>query len=105
MGRAAAEHANICFITSDNPRGEDPQRILDEVHAGARQIRGAELRCHVDRREAIRAAIEEADDDDLVIVAGKGHETTQTIGDRVDRFDDREVAAELLDRQIGGRHA
>ena len=105
MGRVAVEHADISFITSDNPRSEDPQKILDEVRAGAEQVPGAELRCHVDRREAIRAAIKEAADGDLVVLAGKGHETTQTVLGRVERFDDREVAAEVLDARTGGGHA
>jgi UDP-N-acetylmuramoyl-L-alanyl-D-glutamate--2,6-diaminopimelate ligase len=105
MGRVAAEQADISFITSDNPRGEDPQKILDEVRAGAREVAGAELRCQVDRREAIRAAVHEATVGDLVVIAGKGHETTQTALGRVERFDDREVAAELLDTRSGGGHA
>ncbi len=105
MGRVAAEQADISFITSDNPRGENPQKIVDEIRAGARQVPGAELRCQVDRREAIRAAVMEATDGDLVVVAGKGHETTQTVLGRVERFDDREVAAELLDARSGGGHA
>ena len=105
MGRVAAELANIALITSDNPRGEDPKKILDEVRAGAEQVPGAELLCHVDRREAIGAAVREAEDGDLIVIAGKGHETTQTILGRVERFDDREVAAEILDAHIGGEHA
>lgn len=105
MGRVVAEQADISFITSDNPRGEDPQKIVDEVRAGAEQVSGAELRCHVNRREAIRAAIEEAVEGDLVVLAGKGHETTQTVLGRVESFDDREVAAEVLDALSGGGHA
>jgi len=105
MGRVAVEQADITFITSDNPRDEDPQKILDEVRAGAEQVPGAELRCHVDRREAIRAAIREATEGDLVVLAGKGHETTQTVLGQVERFDDREVVAEVLDARPGGGHA
>jgi UDP-N-acetylmuramoyl-L-alanyl-D-glutamate--2,6-diaminopimelate ligase len=105
MGRAAAEQADISFITSDNPRGEDPRKIVDEVRAGALQVPAAELRCLVDRREAIHAAIAEAREGDLVVIAGKGHETTQTIGERVERFDDREIAAERLDVMSGGPNA
>ncbi len=105
MGRVAAEQADVSFITSDNPRGEDPQKIVDEVRAGAARVTGAEIRCEVDRRKAIRLAIEEADDRDLIVIAGKGHETTQTIGPRVERFDDREVAAECLETRGGGAHA
>ncbi len=105
MGRVAAEQADVSFITSDNPRNEDPQRIVEEVRVGAEQVPGAELRCHVDRREAIREAIKEATEGDLVVIAGKGHETTQTVLGRVERFDDREIAAELLDARPGGGHA
>ncbi|NIM01804.1 MAG: UDP-N-acetylmuramoyl-L-alanyl-D-glutamate--2,6-diaminopimelate ligase [Acidobacteria bacterium] len=105
MGRVAAEQADISFITSDNPRGEDPRKIVDEVRAGAALVSGAEIRCEVDRREAIRVAIAEAADDDLIVIAGKGHETTQTTGARVERFDDRKVAAELLEATRGGAHA
>ena len=96
---------DVAIVTDDNPRGEDPQKILDEVRAGAREVSAAETRCQVDRREAIRAAILEATAGDLVVVAGKGHESTQTTAGRVERFDDREVAAELLDARSGDRHA
>jgi len=105
MGRVVAGQADISFITSDNPRGEDPQKILDDVRAGAEQVPGAELRCHVDRREAICAAINEATEGDLVVIAGKGHETTQNILGRLERFDDREVAAEVLEARRGGTDA
>jgi UDP-N-acetylmuramoyl-L-alanyl-D-glutamate--2,6-diaminopimelate ligase len=105
MGRTVARHADISFITSDNPRGEDPRKIVDEVRAGAEQVAGAELRCHVDRREAIAAALGEAKPGDLVVLAGKGHETTQDIGGRLERFDDREVAAAVLETSTGSGHA
>ena len=105
MGRAVANRADISFITSDNPRGEDPQRIIDAVRAGALQIRGAELRSAVDRREAIDNALAEARPGDLVVIAGKGHETTQDIGGRSQHFDDREVTTALLEARMGDRHA
>jgi UDP-N-acetylmuramoyl-L-alanyl-D-glutamate--2,6-diaminopimelate ligase len=105
MGLAVARQADVSFITSDNPRGEDPQEIIDAVHAGASGVPGAQLRCHVDRREAIAAAIAEASSGDLVVVAGKGHETTQTIGARVESLDDREVAAEALEARARGDRA
>ena len=83
-------------MTSDNPRGEDPEAIIDEVFAGmpaAAQATAARL---PDRREAIGYALEEAAGGDIVLVAGKGHETTQTTGDRVLPFDDVAVVRELL---------
>jgi UDP-N-acetylmuramoyl-L-alanyl-D-glutamate--2,6-diaminopimelate ligase len=105
MGRVVARRADVCFITSDNPRNEDPQKILDEVRAGAEQVTGVKLRCDVDRRRAIAEAIGDAVEGDLIVVAGKGHETTQTTKGRVEEFDDRVIAAEALDARFGGAHA
>ncbi len=94
MGRIAAEHSDLAWVTSDNPRGEDPLAIAREVMAGASGART--LRLEPDRRAAIRAALAAAKPDDLVLIAGKGHETTQTIGASVLPFDDRAVAREIL---------
>jgi UDP-N-acetylmuramoyl-L-alanyl-D-glutamate--2,6-diaminopimelate ligase len=93
MGALAAAHADVAWVTNDNPRGEDPATIAREILAGAL---GAPLRMELDRRAAIGAALREARPGDLVLIAGKGHETTQTIGDDVLPFDDRVVAAEWL---------
>jgi UDP-N-acetylmuramoyl-L-alanyl-D-glutamate--2,6-diaminopimelate ligase len=93
MGRAAAAGADRAWVTSDNPRGEDPAAIAREVVAGAE---GAGLAVELDRRAAIAAALAEARSGDAVLIAGKGHETTQTIGTRTLPFDDRLVARELL---------
>ncbi|MFN8024328.1 MAG: UDP-N-acetylmuramoyl-L-alanyl-D-glutamate--2,6-diaminopimelate ligase [Acidimicrobiales bacterium] len=102
MGAVAAELADQVVITSDNPRSEDPQAIIDATVAGV----PADYRGHVvtepDRRTAIGAALQIARPGDVVLIAGKGHETTQTIGDRVLPFDDRAVARELLDVLAGG---
>jgi UDP-N-acetylmuramoyl-L-alanyl-D-glutamate--2,6-diaminopimelate ligase len=96
MGRAVAEAADLLVVTSDNPRSEEPQAILDEIFAGIPAgRRGAAVR-EADRREAIRLACETARGGDIVLVAGKGHETTQTIGSQVLPFDDRQVAREVL---------
>jgi UDP-N-acetylmuramoyl-L-alanyl-D-glutamate--2,6-diaminopimelate ligase len=105
MGRAVAGHADVSFITSDNPRGEDPDKIIDQVRAGAEQVGGAEFRCHADRRESIAAAIALAEPGDLVVIAGKGHETTQDIAGERFRFDDRDVATAAIDARHGGGHA
>ena len=93
MGEAAAKASDIVIVTDDNPRGEDAAEIRRQVLAGARDAREV-----ADRREAIRAAIAEAGRDDIVLVAGKGHETGQIIGSgenmQVHPFDDVEVARE-----------
>ncbi len=104
MGRVGAQSADLCVLTSDNPRDEDPQRILEEVEAGAKQagsmrIEPGELAgarqgyCRlIDRREAITTAIRAAGVGDTVLLAGKGHETYQIIGTERMHFDDREEA-------------
>ena len=92
MGRAASA-ADVAILTSDNPRSEDPDRILGEVASGAS---GRDVVLEVDRRRAIERAIEVADEGDVVLVLGKGHETGQEIGGEVLPFDDRMVAREIL---------
>lgn len=92
MGRAASE-ADVAIITSDNPRTEDPDRILNDVAAGATT---AKTVLEVDRRRAIARAIGSAERGDVVLILGKGHETGQEIDGRVFPFDDRDVARELL---------
>jgi UDP-N-acetylmuramoyl-L-alanyl-D-glutamate--2,6-diaminopimelate ligase len=94
MGAAVGEFADVPVVTSDNPRSEDPVRIAEAVAEGVRMA-GAEPVVVLDRREAIGHALEIADEASLVVVAGKGHETTQTIGDRRIPFSDREVIREL----------
>ena len=96
MGAAAAEHADLVVVTSDNPRHEDPQAIIDAAVAGIPPGSRASVHVDADRRSAIRYAIAGARPGDIIVVAGKGHETTQTIGDTVLPFDDREVVRELL---------
>jgi UDP-N-acetylmuramoyl-L-alanyl-D-glutamate--2,6-diaminopimelate ligase len=96
MGRVAAELADLAIFTSDNPRSEDPQAILDAVVAGAADVPDARWTAQIDRRAAIAAALAEAQPGDVVVVAGKGHETTQELADRIIAFDDRAVVRELL---------
>jgi len=93
MGRVAASSADQVWITNDNPRGEDPAAIARDIQAGMGQV---VRRVELDRRLAIGQALDAAGPNDVVLIAGKGHETTQTIRDRVLPFDDRAVAAELL---------
>jgi UDP-N-acetylmuramoyl-L-alanyl-D-glutamate--2,6-diaminopimelate ligase len=96
MGAAAATHADVVIVTSDNPRSEDPKAIIDAAVAGVEPSRRDAVHVEVDRRLAIGHAIATALPGDIIVIAGKGHETTQTIGDAVVPFDDRVVARELL---------
>jgi UDP-N-acetylmuramoyl-L-alanyl-D-glutamate--2,6-diaminopimelate ligase len=100
MGMVATRLSDVVVITSDNPRSEDPQRIIEEVKLGAepeaRQGR-AEVVTVVDRREAIGRAIEIATTSDVVLIAGKGHEKYQESGGRTTPFDDVAVAREALE--------
>jgi len=95
MGAVAARLADAVVLTSDNPRSERPEAILAEIEAGVRGGR-ASVRTIVDRREAIREAVAACAAGDALLIAGKGHETYQIVGDRTLPFDDREVAAEAL---------
>ncbi|MGN0095785.1 MAG: UDP-N-acetylmuramoyl-L-alanyl-D-glutamate--2,6-diaminopimelate ligase [Corynebacterium sp.] len=103
MGAEAAKVADLVIVTDDNPRDEEPGGIRAEVLAGARDIadsRGTDLREIGDRADAIRASVTWARRGDIVIVAGKGHETGQIVGDTVLEFDDVAVLAQALrDRQ------
>jgi UDP-N-acetylmuramoyl-L-alanyl-D-glutamate--2,6-diaminopimelate ligase len=96
MGAVAARDADRAWVTNDNPRSEDPKTIADAILAGVPQGTTARFNVVLDRRAAIAAALGEARPGDLVLVAGKGHETTQTTAGVVVPFDDREVARELL---------
>jgi UDP-N-acetylmuramoyl-L-alanyl-D-glutamate--2,6-diaminopimelate ligase len=97
MGRVAAERADRVWITNDNPRSEDPATIAAAILEGARSAaRATPIATVLDRRAAIDAALADATAGDVVLIAGKGHETTQTIGSVVTRFDDRIVARERL---------
>ena len=95
MGEIAGRLADIPIVTSDNPRSEDPAAILAEVGAGLAASGATKALRIADRREAIRAAIDLANSGTIVVIAGKGHETTQVIGEQELPFDDRRVAAEL----------
>jgi UDP-N-acetylmuramoyl-L-alanyl-D-glutamate--2,6-diaminopimelate ligase len=96
MGRIAAELADVAIVTSDNPRSEDPDAIIAEVLEGA----GASLEAEPDRASAIERALALAQEGDVVVIAGKGHEQGQELADRTIPFDDREVARDVL-RRLG----
>jgi UDP-N-acetylmuramoyl-L-alanyl-D-glutamate--2,6-diaminopimelate ligase len=99
MGEAATSMADLTIVTSDNPRSEDPLAIIAEIEPGAR-AGGGSYEVEPDRRAAIARAIELARRGDVVVIAGKGHETGQEFADRTVPFDDRTVAAEIL-RAVG----
>jgi UDP-N-acetylmuramoyl-L-alanyl-D-glutamate--2,6-diaminopimelate ligase len=97
MGEVAAELADLVVVTSDNPRSEDPLSIVNAVIGGVPQGYRDRVLSEPDRRRAFSLAFAAAGAGDVVVIAGKGHETTQTIGHQVLPFDDRAVARELLE--------
>jgi UDP-N-acetylmuramoyl-L-alanyl-D-glutamate--2,6-diaminopimelate ligase len=97
MGEAATQLADVAIVTSDNPRGESPQAIIDEILRG---IGSAARTVEPDRKEAIRRALAEAKPGDAVVVAGKGHEDYQIVGTERRHFDDREIVRELLTEMV-----
>ncbi len=94
MGQAVAGHADLAVLTSDNPRHEDPQQIMDQVLPGLKKC--AEVLQEPDRRQAIAQALERVTAKDALLIAGKGHETYQQIGDRKLAFSDKQIVQELL---------
>ncbi len=104
MGEVCARLSDICVITSDNPRSEDPMDIIEMI------LEGIKGKCpeenyvvEPDRRKAIFLAVKKAEPGDLVLIAGKGHERGQIFSDRVVPFDDREVAREAIREVLGGK--
>ena len=98
MGQIAGDYSNFTIITSDNPRSEDPLKICAEIEKGL--LKSKQLGKYIiipDRYEAIKYALNMCKKGDLVLIAGKGHETGQVIGNKVLPFDDREVVKKFLD--------
>jgi UDP-N-acetylmuramoyl-L-alanyl-D-glutamate--2,6-diaminopimelate ligase len=105
MGRVAAELADLAVLTSDNPRSEEPQTILQQIETGVKDVESAERRLQdyrivEDRKAAIGWAIATARPDDAVVIAGKGHEDYQIIGTTRHPFDDRSIAREALQQRM-----
>ena len=98
MGRIAAEYGDVVYVTSDNPRTEDPVKIVKDVEVGVKEglREGSHYEVIVDRREAIQHAIQNAKPGDIVLIAGKGHEDYQILKDKTIHFDDREEARAAL---------
>ena len=97
MGMVAAQNADFCVVTSDNPRTEDPQTIIDDIMPGV-ESGDTPYAVVVNRREAIAFAMKNAQKDDVILLAGKGHEDYQIIGTEKHHFDEREVVADILKR-------
>ena len=97
MGKIAEEGADLIYVTSDNPRSEDPQAILNDIVQGVSDTQ--KIVCEVDRSLAIRKSIEAASKGDVILIAGKGHEDYQIVGDQTLSFDDRIVAKEVLNER------
>jgi UDP-N-acetylmuramyl-tripeptide synthetase len=93
MGRVASSLSDVCIITSDNPRSEDPQEIIKQIVAG---ISSANFEIEADRATAIHKAMLMAEREDIVLIAGKGHETTQIVKDKTFSFSDKAVVLEVL---------
>ena len=98
MGRIASELADLVILTSDNPRTEDPESILNEIEAGIPKNGTPYLRI-CDRIEAIHRAIDLAADGDVILLAGKGHEDYQIVGHEKHHMDERELVAEYLKKR------
>jgi UDP-N-acetylmuramoyl-L-alanyl-D-glutamate--2,6-diaminopimelate ligase len=96
MGALAAKYADRVIVTSDNPRNEDPQEIIDDIRAGMDTTARSKSLFIINREEAIRTAILTAPEGAVILVAGKGHEDYQIIGNTKYHFDDKEVIAETF---------
>jgi UDP-N-acetylmuramoyl-L-alanyl-D-glutamate--2,6-diaminopimelate ligase len=96
MGAVAAEVGDYIVVTSDNPRSEDPERIIEDILEGMKGLEEESFEVTIDRRTAIRNAILKAKKGDFVVVAGKGHETGQEVAGKKMPFDDVLVVKEIL---------
>ena len=100
MGEIAQRYSDLAILTSDNPRTEDPTIIIEEVVAGMSEG-GGRYEIVPDRREAIAKALDLVGEGDILLVAGKGHETMQILGTELHHFDDRAVVREILAEAAG----
>ena len=97
MGEIAGRLSDYAVITSDNPRTEDPDKIVLDIEEGIKRT-NCPYKIIVDRREGIHAALEMAEKDDIIVIAGKGHETYQIFKNETIHFDDVEVVKEFLEK-------
>jgi UDP-N-acetylmuramoyl-L-alanyl-D-glutamate--2,6-diaminopimelate ligase len=97
MGKIGTELSNLALVTSDNPRTEEPMDIISEIEAGIEKHNYIVIE---DRREAIKEAMKLAKKDDVIVIAGKGHEDYQILKDKTIHFDEREVIKEII-KELG----
>lgn len=103
MGRIAAELSDICVVTSDNPRSENPEDIIKEIEEGIIPVT-SNYKKIIDRKAAIEYAVNFAEDKDVVVIAGKGHETYQEIAGKKIPFDDRKIARDYIRRKLNAEY-
>ena len=96
MGEISGRLADYTIITSDNPRTEEPEEIIKEIEAGTKKTKG-NYECITDRKEAMQKAISMANKNDIIIIAGKGHEMYQEIQKEQIPFDEREIIKEIIE--------
>ena len=99
MGGVVERFADVAYVTTDNPRTEDPQQIIDEILPGFGRSPTCRVSVQIDRRRAIEAAIADSGPGDTVLIAGKGHENYQLVGRDVLDFDDLQVARSFLEAE------
>ena len=97
MGSIAEEFSDYVLITSDNPRSEEPQKIVNDILMGIKK--SDQIKIEIDRFKAIKKSIDCAKKEDIVLIAGKGHEDYQILNDNVIDFDDRKIARKLLEEK------
>ena len=97
MGKTASRMSDFVFITSDNPRTEDPYQIILDIETGIKKSNRENYKVIIDREIAIKEALMMASKDDIILIAGKGHETYQIIGTEKINFDDIKIAKEYID--------
>ncbi len=105
MGAVAQEFADEVTVTSDNPRSEDPDEIIDDIMQGFGKNSNPKIHRITDRKNAIEQSIRHSDGNSIILIAGKGHETYQQIGDKRHEFDDREVARKALAKRTGTKNS
>jgi UDP-N-acetylmuramoyl-L-alanyl-D-glutamate--2,6-diaminopimelate ligase len=98
MGRIAANYADIAIVTSDNPKDQDPNAIIDEI-VEAIEAENGEYQVYVDRKEAIERAVEMSESNDIILIAGKGHETSQIIGNKEIPFNESEIVLNAINNR------
>lgn len=96
MAKIAVNNSERVILTSDNPRNEDPEAIIADMEKGVEPANSRKTLAITNRKEAIKAAVSQAQPEDIILIAGKGHETYQIIGDEVLDFNDMEILTEYL---------